>query len=163
MRIAVYLGSLFWSILLSCLCTQALEVTKSVRVHASADVVWQKIGGFCTISVWHPIFERCEQTQDDGVVRRVLIIAGGAKMKERLTRRGTYRYSTLIEDSPFPVGNFRTTIKVEDDNDEMNVARITWTGSFDAKGTSKEQARDIIEAVYEAGLIHIRRLVNKGR
>lgn len=141
----------------------AIEVTKTMKVYASPDTVWQKIGGFCAIKKWHPIIESCAQAADGKTIKRVMKIAGGSTLSERLYQRSSYTYSTQIKDGPLPVTNYRSTLRVEEVEGEQSVSKVTWTGTFDANGASNEDARKVIEAIYLSGLIQIRRLVNGTR
>jgi hypothetical protein len=53
-----------------------------------------------------------------------------------------------IVSGPLPVANYRSTISVMPDG---KGSALKWSGTYDAKGTSDDQARTTINGIYEAG------------
>lgn len=53
-------------------------------------------------------------------------------------------------DGPLPVANYSSTLSVKADDD--GGAGIKWVGTFDAKGASDDEAKAVIEGIYDAGL-----------
>lgn len=132
----------------------ALEVEKSVDIAAAPAKVWETIGDFCGIGSWHPAVEKCVEGEKDGVATRTLTLAGGGgTLVESLVSRddATMTYTYKIVDGPLPVANYQSTITVaaDDDGDE---SKVTWTGTFDAKGAPDEKASEVISGIYDAGL-----------
>ncbi|SON54692.1 Polyketide cyclase / dehydrase and lipid transport [Hartmannibacter diazotrophicus] len=135
--------------------TPAFAVETSKRVEDKSlkvETVWTTVGDFCGIGTWHPAVEKCELSEKDGATLRTLSLKGGGTIVEKLEKwddAGTsYTYS--IVESPLPVANYVSTISVAADDD--GGASISWEGTFDAKGASDDEAKAVIDGIYEAGL-----------
>ncbi|GJD36312.1 SRPBCC family protein [Methylobacterium aerolatum] len=129
----------------------ALEVTKTATVAASPDKVWKTIGGFCGIGDWHPVIEKCELSKKGGKEERTLSLRGGGTIVEQEQSRDDKKmdYTYTILSGPLPVQDYKSTIMVEKDG---SGSKVTWTGSFKAKGAPDDKAKEAIAGVYEAGL-----------
>ncbi len=129
----------------------ALEVTKTATVAASPDKVWKTIGGFCGIGDWHPVIEKCELSKKGGKEERTLSLKGGGTIVEQEQSRDDKKmdYTYTILSGPLPVQDYKSTIMVEKDG---SGSKVTWTGSFKAKGAPDDKAKEAIAGVYEAGL-----------
>ena len=129
--------------------TAALEVSSSATVAGKPDAVWQKIGDFCTIQNWHPAISKCEQSEEGGAIYRTLTTTDGATIKEKLVEQTATSYTYEIIESPLPVSNYRATISVSAEGDGT---KVDWKSTFDAKGKSDAEAKDVISGIYKAGL-----------
>ncbi|ATU94077.1 SRPBCC family protein [Phyllobacterium zundukense] len=127
----------------------ALEVASSATVAGKPDAVWQKIGDFCAIQTWHPAVSKCAQSDEGGATYRTLTTTDGGTIKEKLVEQTGTSYTYDIINSPLPVENYRATISVSADGDGT---RVDWKSSFDAKGKSDSEAKDVISGIYKAGL-----------
>ncbi|TXN83006.1 SRPBCC family protein [Methylobacterium sp. WL8] len=129
----------------------ALEVTKSTMVAASPDAVWKTIGGFCGIGGWHPVVETCALSKNSGKEQRTLHLKGGGLLVEQEQARDDKKmsYTYTIMSGPLPVEDYKSTIMVEK---EGSGSKVTWTGSFKAKGAPDDKAKEAIAGVYDAGL-----------
>ena len=129
----------------------AAEVKETVEIKAGPDQVWTAIGDFCGIAQWHPVLAGCEMAETDGMRVRTLTTKDGAKLIEPLEnwddagRSYTYR----IQESPLPVQNYVSTIKV---TSEGETSTVEWSGSFEPKGASEDEAKGVISGIYKAGL-----------
>ncbi|MFJ5236834.1 SRPBCC family protein [Pseudomonas neuropathica] len=125
----------------------------TIDIPASADQVWQLIGGFNTLPDWLPFIPDSELS--DGGRVRTLQTADGAVVIERLqafdNSGKTYSYS--IEQAPFPASDYLATIKVEA---QGQGARVTWSGRFNAKGVSDEEVVALFSGIYQGGLEALR-------
>jgi carbon monoxide dehydrogenase subunit G len=125
----------------------------TIDIPASADQVWQLIGGFNTLPDWLPFIPDSELS--DGGRVRTLQTADGAVVVERLqafdNTAKTYSYS--IEQAPFPTTDYLATIKVEA---QGQGARVTWSGRFNAKGVSDEEVVALFSGIYQGGLEALR-------
>ncbi|WP_095118278.1 SRPBCC family protein [Pseudomonas sp. Irchel s3f10] len=125
----------------------------TIDIPASADQVWQLIGGFNTLPDWLPFIPNSELS--DGGRVRTLQTADGAVVVERLqvfdNAAKTYSYS--IEQAPFPATDYLATIKVEA---QGQGARVTWSGRFNAKGVSDEEVVALFSSIYQGGLEALR-------
>ncbi|GEP12745.1 SRPBCC family protein [Methylobacterium gnaphalii] len=129
----------------------ALEVTKSASIAAAPDALWKTIGGFCGISDWHPVVEKCELSDKGGKKHRTLSLKGGGTILEEEQTRDdkAMSYTYTILESPLPVSDYKSTISVAK---EGNGSKVTWTGNFKAKGAPDDKAQEAIGGVYDAGL-----------
>jgi len=125
----------------------------TIDIPASADQVWQLIGGFNTLPDWLPLIPKSELSEGGRV--RTLQTADGAVVIERLqafdNAARTYSYS--IEQAPFPATDYLATIKVEA---QGQGARVTWSGRFSAKGVSDEEVVALFTGIYRGGLEALR-------
>jgi Polyketide cyclase / dehydrase and lipid transport len=127
----------------------ALEVSNAATVTGTPKEVWDKIGSFCSIKNWHPAVAECEKSKDGGVTYRTLTTKDGGKIKEKLVKKTDASYTYEIIESPLPVQNYSATISVAAEGDQT---KVEWKGTFDAKGASDEEAKKVIDGIYQAGL-----------
>lgn len=131
------------------------KVSMSQNLNVSADQVWQMIGHFNALPDWHPAVEKSELTEE-GQTRR-LSLAGGGTIVEKLEKLDdhsrTYTYS--IVDSPLPVKNYTSTIKVSGEGDN---ATVEWSSEFEASGMPENDAMKAIEQVYQTGLDNLKKM-----
>ncbi|HWH86018.1 MAG TPA: SRPBCC family protein [Pseudomonas sp.] len=125
----------------------------TMDIPASADQVWQLIGGFNTLPDWLPLITQSELSEGGRV--RTLQTADGGVVVERLqtfdNAARTYSYS--IEQAPFPASDYLATIKVEA---QGQGARVTWSGRFNAAGVSDEEVEALFNGIYQGGLDALR-------
>jgi hypothetical protein len=125
----------------------------TIDIPASADQVWQLIGGFNSLPDWLPFIPKSELSEGGRV--RSLQTADGAVVIERLQTFDddgkTYSYS--IEQAPFPATQYLATIKVEARGDG---ARVTWSGRFEPVGVSDEEVVALFTGIYQGGLKALR-------
>jgi len=121
----------------------------SLTVPASADRVWNLIGGFDSLPDWLPYIPT--STLSEGGRVRHLANPDGDAIVERLEafdQAGrSYTYSIL--QAPFPVTGYRSTLRVVELD---HGARIDWSGAFTPVGVSDEAASALFEGIYRDGL-----------
>ena len=124
-----------------------------IDIPASADQVWQLIGGFDTLPDWLPFIPRSELSEGGRV--RSLQTSDGAVVVERLelfdNAAKTYSYSIL--QAPFPAKDYLATLSVEARGEG---ARVTWSGKFEPVGVSDEEVVALFTGIYEGGLKALR-------
>lgn len=125
--------------------------TVSIEIPATADSVWQLMGGFDTLPDWLPFIPK-SVSQEGGRVRTLTTSDGGTVI-ERLeafdNRQRSYSYS--IMQAPFPVVDYLSTITVYATADS-NVARVEWTGRFTPVNVSDSEAEALFAGIYRDGL-----------
>ncbi|GBU19215.1 MULTISPECIES: SRPBCC family protein [Methylobacterium] len=128
----------------------ALDVTKTATIAAPPAKVWKTIGGFCGIGDWHPAVEKCALSSKGGKSVRTLSLKGGGTIVEEEQSRDEAKmaYTYTILESPLPVSGYRSTLSVAP---EGSGSKLTWTGSFQAKGAPDAKAQEVIGGIYEAG------------
>ena len=129
----------------------ALEVTRSADIAAPPAKVWQTIGEFCGIGDWHPAIEKCVLSDKDGMKVRTLSLKGGGTLKEEQVSRDdkVMSYTYTILEGPLPVTDYHSTLLVAKAG---SGSKVTWTGTFKAKGAPDAKAQEAIAGVYDAGL-----------
>ena len=129
----------------------ALEVTRSADIAAPPAKVWQTIGEFCGIGDWHPAIEKCILSDKDGMKVRTLSLKGGGTLKEEQVSRDdkVMSYTYTILEGPLPVADYKSTLAVAP---EGTGSKVTWSGTFNAKGAPDTVAVDAIQGIYESGL-----------
>lgn len=126
-----------------------------IEIPATADQVWQLVGGFNALPDWLPFIVKSEAS-DGGRVRH-LETADGGVVVERLQSfdnvARTYSYS--IEQSPFPVSAYLATLQVEALTEKS--AKVTWSGVFTpVAGTTEAAVEELFAGVYSGGLEALR-------
>ncbi|MCJ2141027.1 SRPBCC family protein [Methylobacterium sp. E-066] len=129
----------------------ALEVTRSADIAAPPAKVWQTIGEFCGIGDWHPAIEKCVLSDKDGLKVRTLSLKGGGTLKEEQVSRDdkVMSYTYTILEGPLPVADYKSTLAVAP---EGAGSKVTWSGTFNAKGAPDTVALDAIQGIYDSGL-----------
>lgn len=124
-----------------------------IDIPASADDVWQIIGGFNSLPQWLPLIANSEASEGGRV--RTLQTVDGAVVVERLEvfdhAGKTYSYS--IVQAPFPASDYLATLKVEA---QGQGARVTWSGRFEPVGVSNEEVAALFAGIYQGGLEALR-------
>ena len=124
-----------------------------IDIPASADQVWQLIGGFDTLPDWLPFIPKSELSEGGRV--RSLQTADGAVVVERLeafdNAGKTYSYS--IVQAPFPATEYLATLKVEAQGEG---SRVTWSGRFMPVGVSEAEVEALFGGIYQGGLEALR-------
>lgn len=125
------------------------SAASTLELAASADRVWQLIGGLGSLPDWIPAISNLELS-DGGRVRRFSL--PGAAFVERLMafdeKGRTYSYAIL--ESPVPQKDYLSTIRVIDLGDAG--ARVEWTGTFTPLGVTDEEVTAVFQKVYDDGL-----------
>jgi carbon monoxide dehydrogenase subunit G len=140
--------------------TKPTRVNSTTHLNVPAEKVWELIGQFKALADWHPAVEKSELEQG-GQVRRLSLVDGGI-IVERLERTDdetfTYRYSII--ESPLPVANYMSELRVVKDESGKG-CRVEWSSEFDPSGASASDAEKVIRDIYEAGLKNLRTLFGR--
>ena len=133
------------------------KVSLSAKIGVSAERLWDMIGGFHSISDWHPAIEKCDIEEDGKTTLRRLTLAGGGEIVERLEQSDDERsYSYSILSSPLPIDNYQSTIRVHEDEDGNAI--VDWSSEFDSAGAPESEAVAIIEGIYSAGFDNLKKM-----
>lgn len=127
------------------------NTTVSIEIPASAETVWQLMGGFDALPDWLPFIP--ESVSSEGGRVRSLTTSDGGTVIERLeafdNRQRSYSYS--IMKAPFPVVDYLSTITVHETADS-NVSRVEWYGEFTPVNVSDAEAQALFSGIYQDGL-----------
>ena len=125
------------------------RASATVDLPASADEVWELIGGFDSLPNWLPYIPK-SALSDGGRVRR-LANPRGEEIVERLeafdSSARSYSYSILK--APFPVSGYLSTLRVTESG---NGSRVEWSGRFTPQGVSAGEASRLFQGIFEDGL-----------
>jgi carbon monoxide dehydrogenase subunit G len=138
------------------------EISVNAEYTSSADVVWKELADFGAIGEWAPGLESCK-VEGTGVGSvRVLGMAGGMVMRERLEsldeRERCLTYA--IVGGPLPVENYLATVKVTAQGEGC---RVDWGASFDApEGVPAEGIASGVSGAYSGMLQALKSRVGEG-
>ncbi|WP_006485183.1 SRPBCC family protein [Burkholderia cenocepacia] len=125
----------------------------SIEIAASADTVWQLIGGFGSLPDWLSYIPASELSEG-GRVRRLANPAGDA-IVERLVAfdEAERSYTYAILEAPFPVVNYRSTLRVRENG--PNASKVEWFGTFTPHGATDDETIRLFRGIYEDGLAEL--------
>ncbi len=140
--------------------SKSSRVSSSTHIDVPAERVWELIGQFKALADWHPAVEKSELEQG-GKMRRLSLVGGGT-IVERLERIDdeSFKYSYSIVNSPLPVTNYVSELKVVKD-DSGKGCRVEWSSEFEPAGTSASDAEKVIRDFYEAGVKNLQALFRR--
>ena len=122
----------------------------SIVIPASAERVWQLIGGFNSLPDWLPYI--LDSALSEGGRIRTLANPAGEAIVERLEafndKERFYSYSILK--APFPARDYFATIRVRTAGEEASV--VEWSGSFTPVGVSEQEVTQLFHGIYADGL-----------
>ncbi|BAN48468.1 SRPBCC family protein [Metapseudomonas resinovorans] len=130
----------------------------SIQLRASADQVWQLIGGFDSLPDWLPAIPESHLSEGGRV--RNLKTADGAVIVERLLQfsEAERRYSYSILQGPAPVRDYRATLSV---SAEGSTTRVEWSGTFTPDGVSEAEAQQLFASIYRDGLAALKQTLGE--
>ena len=133
------------------------KTTSTVKLKASADTVWELIGGFNSLPAWQPAVAD-SRLEDAGRVRRLTMVDGTTIVQTLLWSRDAERaYSYSMDKSHLPVADYVSTLRVVEEAGDA-ACRIEWTCAFEPVGFSEDEARQVIEDIHGRGLDRLKSL-----
>ena len=123
------------------------RVSKTKRIEVAPEELWKKVGGWGSIHEWHPAIASTEVSEDGA--GRVLTLGDGGVIRERRLNEGERSYTYRFEESPLPVKDYESTIKVLAEGDG---SVMEWEGTFEPDGVDEPQAVELMGGIYQAGL-----------
>ena len=130
------------------------QVTETVA--APAAEVWRVMSDFGGIEANEMIAGCTVDGSGVGAVRTITLVAGG-EIIERLEScddaMRTFSYA-IINDSPLPVKNYLSTVKISDDG--AGGTTVDWSSSFEASGAPEADVVKLIQGVYKGGIARAR-------
>ncbi len=132
------------------------EVRVEEEVEATPEKVWELVREFGGVKKWNEGIDSCE-VEGAGVGSVRTLKMGGIEIQERLEHTDdigrTFSYSIVA--GPVPVENYLASMTIHDAGPDR--ARITWQGSFDAKGVPEEDCAKLFTGVYQGGIAALRK------
>lgn len=134
-------------------------VTVKEQIKGVARDVWNVLSDFGGIKVGGPITSFQTEGEGVGMVRHIGM--GHATIIEQLDRHDAdameFAYSIVNDDGPLPVSNYSASVSVADQGD--GTCEVVWTGTFEPKGASEEDASKVVEGIYRNGIAGARKAV----
>ncbi|MBN35747.1 MAG: MxaD protein [Rhodospirillaceae bacterium] len=129
------------------------DVSRSIRLEASAADVWALIGPFDSMTSWHPaVLDSVLGSEDGRMVRRLLVV-GGIRVTEVLLHHDDhdrhYRYA-IADGGRLPVVEFTATLRVKEDSSDA--CEVVWSSTFMPAGAPDDVAAEAISGIFDAGL-----------
>ena len=119
---------------------QFWDVTRTVTLNAPADKVWEVIGGFYTIHLWHPDISETEIPKDQTdtrQLRRILTFPGQPKTTEELVSMDNedfhYRYKWYAGKWGEEVKNYKSSLRILN-GDLKETCMVQWSSTFNYPG-----------------------------
>ncbi len=131
------------------------KVNSSMHLDVPVEKMWELIGKFNGLPNWHPAVESSEL--EDGGETRKLSLVGGGSIVEKLQKHDddNYTYSYSIENSPLPVANYVSQLRVVRDGDGCS---IEWGSEFTPAGASESDAVKVVQGIYQAGFDNLKKM-----
>jgi len=122
----------------------------SIRVPASAENVWDLVGGFNSLPDWMPGVTTSELSEG-GRLRSICLESGEVSVErlEYFDNLG-FTYSYSITRGAFPVTDYFSIFTVQPDGENASI--VEWSGEFTAKGVTTQEAEEIFLGFYEDSL-----------
>lgn len=134
-------------------------VTVREEIQGAALDVWNLLSDFGGIKIGGPVTSFETEGEGVGMVRHIGM--GGATIVEKLDRHDAnameFAYSIINDDGPLPVSDYSASVSVSDKGD--GTCEVVWTGTFEPKGASAEEAATIVEGIYRGGIAGARKAV----
>jgi hypothetical protein len=152
----LFLGSLMsLSLAASAASDRTVSVEEKVDLQATPAQSWNMVKDFMGWQQWHPAFASTQLvsgTPNASGAIRLLTTKDGAKFTEELVSHSaeTYTYQYRIIESPAPVLNYVSTLRVIK---QGTGSTVVWNSSFKVKeGTPEADAKKAIAGIYRLGL-----------
>ncbi len=122
------------------------------KVAASAADVWTQLSDFGGIKIGGMIESFEVEGEGVGAVRTIGLANGSVveRLDHQDAEQRIFTYSITNDDCPLPVSSYSATIKIADDGDGS--CTVEWTGTFEPKGASEEQAVTVVKGIYTGGI-----------
>ncbi|HGO6088851.1 SRPBCC family protein [Burkholderia cepacia] len=129
------------------------QANASIELPAAAGTIWQLIGGFGSLPDWLSYIPDSE-LREGGRVRRLANPAGEAIVERLVAFDEAQRsYTYAILEAPFPVVNYRSTLRVRENG--PNASTVEWSGTFTPHGATDDDTVKLFRGIYEDGLAEL--------
>ncbi|MFF5858057.1 SRPBCC family protein [Streptomyces sp. NPDC012751] len=137
------------------------STTASIDLPLSPAAVWRLIGGFGSLPDWLPYIPQSE-LGEGGRTRRLTNEDGGTIVERLQSFDHTARsYTYAIEEAPFPVTGYLSTLTVHEVPGTPGASRVEWSGTFTPDGVSDREAEELFHGIYTDGLAALERTARK--
>jgi len=116
---------------------------------------WTLVGSPERLADWHPAIT---ESPSDGKTRTCTLADGGRVVETILEHNDASRsYRYAIESSPLPIRDYVSTLRVTADGAGC---KVTWESDFEVVGAPPSEIEGAIRGLYEAGLSHLRGILD---
>ena len=139
-----------------------IQATRTVIIHAAADVIWQVISDFGAAGQYLAGVVACTVEGQGVGARRTLTSADGSAIVERLETLDAASHQlsyALLTDTPFR--NCLTTMTVRDVG--RSQAELVWTATFQPDGIPASEAVDLLESALTENCLALKQFMEAGR
>ena len=135
------------------------SVSKTTRINASADAVWEVVRDFEGVAEWIGPVTDCTMVGEGVGAVRTVTLEGGAEVQERLEALDDAERSLSysIVSSPLPIENYLATIHVAAASDDE--CEVTWSATFDVAPAAEAEMKALVEGVFQAGFDGLKQLL----
>jgi hypothetical protein len=135
------------------------EVKVSDTVAAPAAKVWALVRDFGGVTEWGgPAIQSCTVEGEGIGAKRRIGLPGGLAIVEQLEAfddAGRSLSYAIVDKSPIPVKNYRSTIRISDVGAEE--CRVDWSSTFEPDGATEEQTQGMVRGIYTGGIAGLRK------
>jgi hypothetical protein len=137
------------------------EFSKSTIINAPASEVWKTISDFNGLPKFCPVFVDSKMEGSGVGALRTITTGDGVSITERCEKmdEGSYTHVYCITESPLPLENYVATVQLKETG--PNQCELTWSCSFDPKGTTEQELFDLIGPVYQQAFDGLKKLHEK--
>lgn len=130
------------------------------KIPEETAALWKKFGDWCAIAEWHLAVTDCEEIKEGDTTYRMLTLADGGKIKEKLVDTSNVSYRYEIVESPLPVKNYQAQFSIVPDDDDLDEVNIVWAATYDAAdGKDDKEARKTIDGIFKDGIANIEKML----
>jgi mxaD protein len=129
---------------------EQLNVTKTITINA--DRAWAAISSIGGLDRWFPIITDCTVNGTGEGATRILTLADGAKIKDRIEaidhQHKLFRYNRI--ESPFPVQSYRGTVEVRRISD--STSEVSWTVEIEVQEDQRDALVELLRNALAEGI-----------
>jgi hypothetical protein len=132
------------------------RVTEKVRIPMDPDLLWENIGGFGAVGIWHPMLAKVEVQREELGAVRTAHGRDGTTYVERLVdvEPEQHRYRYKMESTPLPVGNYVGEFRIE--SDDEHESSVVWAADFDVTKGDEATTVGEVRQFLRSGLDQLR-------
>jgi hypothetical protein len=137
-----------------------LNIYTWIQVNATAEAVWEQVGGFCDLPKYLPLIVDCEMTGSKGVGSiRYLTLEDGQKIDEPMVDQSSGHYTYVMSKGFLTDARYRSTLRVYPATDP-GTSVVEWTGQIDADTYEDGGAEmaETLRGIYQMGLDNIKKM-----
>ena len=132
---------------------RAPQVIFRADLSSPANVVWNLVGPFDSLPLWHPLVAACTlEREKDGSVLRHIRLRDGTPIVNRETARSdaAHFYSYELVEGPLSVVFYRSTLRLIERGDDR--CTLDWASTFDSGNAPEDEVEQRVESLIGPGV-----------